>query len=170
MSLFLPLSLPLSLFLSMFLSHKITGKSNYWLERFKVMKRCKLSKSQAFCNHAQVDEHFEYRSKTKVRKHHPWSKMWIKTTKQKMFWKKQQNLSSFLRKKTWVLATTHFGKSRCAFFCVAQIIDVDFFEKHIAFRNNHCCNFQKLCCEVCRKHSLLQCVTCFLLRRLSPNI
>ena len=33
-----------------------------------------------------------------------------------MFWKKQQNLSSFLREKTWVLATTHFGKSRCAFF------------------------------------------------------
>ena len=33
------------------------------------MKRCTLSKSQAFCNHAQVDEHFEYRSKTKVRKH-----------------------------------------------------------------------------------------------------
>ena len=37
------------------------------------MKRCKLSKSQAFCNHAQDDEHFEYRSKTKVRKHNPLS-------------------------------------------------------------------------------------------------
>ena len=168
MSLFLPLSLPLSLFLSMFLSHKTIGKSNYWLERFKVMKRCKSSKSQAFCNHAQVDEHFKHLSK--IRKHHPWSKMWIKTTKQKTFWKKQQNLSSFLREKTWVLATTHFASQDALFCCVAQIIHVDFFEKRAAFRNNHCCNFQKFCCEVCRKHSLLQCVACFLLRRVSPNI
>ena len=84
-------------------------------------------------------------------------KMWIKTTKQKMLWKKQQNLSSFLREKTWVLATTHFASQDALFCCVAQIIHVDFFEKRAAFRNNHCCNFQKFCCEVCRKHSLLQC-------------
>ena len=135
------------------------------------MKRCTSSKSQAFCNHAQVDEHFEYRSKTKVRKHNPLSlKQNVnQNDKAKNVLEKQQNLSSFLREKTWVLATTHFGKSRCAFFALHKSLMWTSL-RNIAFRKNHCCNFQKLCCEVCRKHSLLQCVTCFLLRRLSPNI
>ena len=136
------------------------------------MKRCTLSKSQAFCNHAQVDEHFEYRSKTKVRKHNPLSlKQNVnQNDKAKNVLEKTTKLKFIFARKNLGTRNYSFWQVKMRFFCVAQIIDVDFFEKHIAFRNNHCCNFQKLCCEVCRKHSLLQCVTCFLLRRLSPNI
>ena len=137
------------------------------------MKHCTLSKSQAFCNHAQVDEHFEYRSKTKVRKHNPLSlKQNVnQNDKAKNVLEKTTKLKFIFARKNLGTRNYSFWQVKMRFFfCVAQIINVDFFEKRAAFRNNHCCNFQKFCCEVCRKHSLLQCVTCFLLRRLSPNI
>ena len=142
------------------------------------MKRCTLSKSQAFCNHAQVDEHFEYRSKTKVRKQNPLSlkqnvnQNACQNDKAKNVLEKTTKLKFIFARKNLGTRNYSFWQVKMRFFfCVAQIIHVDFFEKHAAFRNNdHCCNFQKFCCGVCRKHSLLQCVTCFLLRRVSPNI
>ena len=137
------------------------------------MKRCTLSKSQAFCNHAQVDEHFEYRSKTKVRKHNPLSlKQNVnQNNKAKNVLEKTTKLKFIFARKNLGTRNYSFWQVKMRFFfCVAQIIHMDFFEKRAAFRSNHCCNFQKFCCEVCRKHSLLQCVTCFLLRRVSPNI
>ena len=137
------------------------------------MNHCNLCKSQAFCNHPQVDEDFEYRSKTKEKKAAFLKQNVNQNDKAKNVLEKTTELKFIFARKNLGTRNYSFWHVKTRFFflrCTNHHCKSLMWTSLRNIRNNHCCNFQKFCCEVCRKHSLLQCVTCFLLRKLSPNI